>query len=290
MLIIGDAMLDVVGVPDAPVPFVPVELDYVDATIDLHPGGTGVNLALCAVACGYTPVRLLCSLGAGAGAGGVDLAGAFLLDALAPSGVGALTSVTPSAGTGTVFVGYVGDGERIMFGSPGANCAPLSSDAVAAALSALDTTGVLMVSGWMLFRPTTHAAVAQIMSEAAGRGIPVVLDVVPHALHRTVSAAEFDEATKGIVDHISGNAMTFARLLEIDLARASPERVAEHLLHSFTGALVYGSGRYVAEHRTGGSHCGPFPGPSDQGQLRGISDRLLISEVRDHLLAGPPCD
>ncbi|MFF2406345.1 carbohydrate kinase family protein [Streptomyces sp. NPDC058092] len=288
MLVIGDAMLDAVAVSDAPVPFEPAELDYVGATIDLHPGGTGVNLALSAVACGYSPVRLLCSLGAGTGAGGVDAAGALLLDALAPSGVGTLVNVAPGAGTGIVSVGYIGDGKRVMFGSPGANRAPLSPDAVAAALSALDTTGVLVVSGWMLFRPTTRAAVGRIMSEAAGRGIPVVLDVVPHALHRTVSAAEFDKATKGVVDHVAGNALTFARLFAIDVACAAPERVAGHLLGSFAGALVHGGGRYVAAHRTRGARGGPFPGPADQGRLRGMSDRLLVSEVRDHFLTGPP--
>ncbi|MFC7217475.1 carbohydrate kinase family protein [Streptomyces polyrhachis] len=288
MLVVGDAMLDVVAVPDGPVPFEPAELDYVEADIELRAGGTGVNLALAAVARGYAPVHLLCSLGAGTGPGGVDPAGAFLLDALAPSGVHPLVNAASGPGTGTVSVGYVGDGERVMFGSPGANRAPLCERAVAAALSALDSCGVLVVSGWMLFRPSTRGAVGLIMSEAAGRGIPVVLDVVPHRLHRTIRATEFHEATGGAVDYVAGNALTFARLFAVDAAGAAPEPMAGRLLGFFTGALVHGDGRYAVAHRTRGARGGPFPRPADRGGLRGASDRLLVSVVGDHFLDGPP--
>jgi sugar/nucleoside kinase (ribokinase family) len=287
MLVIGDAMLDAVAVPERPVAFEASELDYVDAGIALHPGGTGVNLALAARDHGYAPVRLLCSMGAGTAAPGLDAAGALLLSALAPAGIATIVNTVPGAPTGVVTVGYVGDGDRVMFGSPGANRAPLTPEAQAAALSALDGCGVLLVSGWMLFRAATRAAVGRIMAHAAGRGIPVVLDVVPHALHRTVSGAEFAAATEGIVDHVAGNAMTFARLFGTDPGAAAPEPVAGHLLGSFAGALVHGQGRYVAAHRARGTVGGPFPGPAD-GSLRGMSDRLLVARMRDHFLAGPP--
>jgi len=281
VLVVGDAMLDVVAVSETVAEISVAALDYADAAIGMRAGGTGVNLALEAARTGCTPVHLVCSLGHDTADRSADLAARTVLGELERAGIA--VTVNPAAGrpTGTAVIGYVADGSRIMFGASGANEEPWTDGTAARARGALGSVRALLVSGWMLFRPSTRDDVRRLVRDAARLGVPVVLDVVPHAVHKAVSPEEFARLTAD-VDYVSGSMHTLAGLLPRRPAHDHPKPVVEALLESFAGALTYDdTGAFHLADRSGLSRSGDIPRPDRTASLRGATDRFLVSALGD---------
>jgi sugar/nucleoside kinase (ribokinase family) len=264
--VIGDAMLDVVAVPNTAV----ADLDYAEASISFQPGGSGVNLALAAASAGYNPVLLVCSLGAD------QLANGRIEELLRAAGVRLIANHVVGQPTGVSVVAYLGSGSRMMLAAPGVNSAPFDNGTVAVANSSV--SNILVVSGYMLYRRSTRPAVLEIMGHASDRGAMVVVDLVPHSFHRDIPIAEVREILD-IVDFVAAERNTFASL----------NRFVD-VLSFAKGFLEYEVGAgYRVESRAGAVTTGPLHRPASRLDLRGMTDRLLIAVLHDHLGAIRAC-
>lgn len=267
-MIVGDAMLDVIAEPAGEVR----ELDHIEAAVSFVAGGSGVNLALAAIDAGFTPVSLVCSLGPEV------YANRIIRDELRTAGVELIVNSVLDQPTGVAVVGYLADGSRIMFGSPGANGAPLANQTILAVCGIMPD--VVVVSGYMLFRPSTRESVLAIMRQASRRGVVVVLDLVPHSIHRQISPFEFRNLLS-LVNFVAAERNTLIAFGE----------TIDDLLTEVEGALEYQVGvRFRAVNRNGLCVDGEFSHPSHPRDLRGMTDRLLMSVLREHFLTLPGDD
>jgi sugar/nucleoside kinase (ribokinase family) len=262
ILIIGDAMLDVVAVPETSV----ADLDYAEASISFQAGGSGVNLALAASDAGFDPVSLVCSLGAD------EFANGRIEALLRASNVHMVVNQVADQPTGVSIVAYLGNDSRIMLAAPGVNSAEFANRTVDAACGAI--SDVLVVSGYMLFRRSTRHAVLEIMRHASDRGAMVAVDFVPHSIHREIPMAELRQML-AIVDFVAAEHNTFASLNQF-----------ADVLSFASGFLEYEVGAgYRVESRAGVLATGTLRRPASRLELRGMTDRLLIAILRDHLHA-----
>jgi sugar/nucleoside kinase (ribokinase family) len=259
-------MLDVVAEPKEEEV---ADLDFAEASISFHAGGSGVNLALAATEAGFTTPSLVCSLGKD------HFANSAIRAELDAAGVDLIANMVADQPTGVATIGYVSEVSRIMFAAPGANAAPLNQDTITD-ISRL-RPDVVIVSGYMLSRPSTRDSVLEIMEKAARNGATVVLDLVPHSIHGKITSAQFIQLL-AVVDFLAGDRNTFKAFGES----------ADSLLQHVDGVFEYEvNGRYQAFNRAGQRVEGEFPRPERRAMLRGMTDRLLISLLRDIFLAAP---
>ena len=152
VVVIGDALLDVVARPAGPVRPGADAL----AEIRIGTGGQGANLAVRLARLGGLTVELVCGLGG-------DPAAAIVLDALAADGV-AVSPVTVDA-TGTVVILLDADGERTMLSQRAAFAA-------AAAARIQRVADWIVVSGYLLLE-SDAPALASSLAARAGRRVLV---------------------------------------------------------------------------------------------------------------------
>jgi sugar/nucleoside kinase (ribokinase family) len=281
MTIVGDVMLDIVAIPETPARLDKVTVDYLDAAVNFHPGGTGLNLALAATNAGFAPVHLVCSLG------GPTWVRTLILNRLRAAGAEAIVNTTADARMGIAIIGYLNGQDRVMLGDAGANRLVLSSATVRRACAVLRRSGVLIVSGYTLFRESTAPGVRQIMAAARACGAAVVLDLVPHTVYRTLPPGRF-EALLPNVDYLSADINTLLGLAGaprwpgIGIGRA--RRIVTALLRQVRGLVVYLEDRTYWVVTRLGSHDGALDQPADPRELRGQTDRVLITVLSSHLL------
>lgn len=263
LMVVGDAMLDVVAEPESEY----AGLEYVEVSMAFHAGGSGVNLALAARSMGFSPVWLICSLGASR-----DIANESIKADLEAAGISLIINSAVDSLTGITIIGYLHADSRLLLTAPGANRAPLSESVIAAACSVLPD--VLVVSGYMLFRPSTREGALRIMQEAGKQGTVVVLDLVPHSLHKMITLAEL-YAFLDLTDVAAGAFSTFAAF-GID---------EEALLPHVEGVVAYrpdGAYRFVT--RAGSKVDGEFRDHLQAALPRGMSERLIIRVLREYFL------
>lgn len=282
-LVIGDVMLDVIASPDPPRKLTPEEMDYTDATVKFSVGGTGYCIARAASAEGFSPVRLLHSIGDGTGSD--RWVNETLTIGLNLAGISSVANVVPGGLTGVAVIGYFGASQRMMFGSPGVNTAAFSERVVSTALGYLSSTQVLFVSGYMLSRPTTAPAVQRLMAEAKRRGAVVALDLVPHSIHRVLPDQEFLALLKS-TDLLAGSWSTLAAFG----SRGTPEldatdraTLTDKLLSHVSALLVHVPNQ-CSELRSAEGIGTTFSWPADAtSTVRGHTDRVLVRAARTYL-------
>jgi sugar/nucleoside kinase (ribokinase family) len=177
VIAVGDVMLDVA-----------VDAEELARGGDVHgevvirPGGSATNAAVWAAAEGAR-VRLY-------GRIGDDLAGRLLRAAVEERGVEAALTVDPEARTGSVMVAREA-WERSMVADRGAN-ARLSPDDLPDTLEA----GAVLVSGYLLFHPDSHAAGRAALERARAEHVavdaaswPLLRDLGPGRFLETVAPA-----------------------------------------------------------------------------------------------------
>jgi len=148
VVVVGDALLDIVARPAGPMR----RGADVLAEIRIGTGGQGANLAVRLARLGDLTVELVCGLGG-------DSAAAIVLDALEADGV-TVSPVTVDA-TGTVVILLDADGERTMLSQR----APFAATAEARIQRAADW---MVLSGYLLLEPDAPA-LARSLAARAGR-------------------------------------------------------------------------------------------------------------------------
>ncbi len=149
VVVVGDALLDVVARPAEPMRPGADAL----AEIRIGTGGQGANLAVRLARLGGLTVELVCGLGG-------DPAAAVVLDALEADGV-TVSPVTVDA-TGTVVILLDADGERTMLSQR----APFAAAADARIQRDADWT---VVSGYLLLEPDALALTRSLAARAGRR-------------------------------------------------------------------------------------------------------------------------
>ena len=159
VVVLGDAMADVVALHDAPL----APGTDTPARVRLRPGGSAANVAGWLARAG-AEVTLVCRVGtdplADVALGGLD-------------GVAVAAARDPGRPTGTCVVLVAPDGERTMLPDPGANAALAPAD-VDPGLFA--PGAVLHVAGYALLRPGPRAAARAALALARGAGMRTSLD------------------------------------------------------------------------------------------------------------------
>lgn len=148
MVIVGDALLDVLAAPIGPIQ----PAADVPASVGLAPGGQGANLAVRLARRGIT-VELVCALAD-------DAAGRLLREALAADGVRVTTLAADATGAVIVLVGATG--ERTML-SQRVPLAPRLPDVPPM------TVDWLVVSGYLLIEPGAAGVAATLRRWAPRR-------------------------------------------------------------------------------------------------------------------------
>lgn len=148
VVVVGDALLDVLAVPSAPI----LPRADVPAAVSVAAGGQGANLAVRLARRGVA-VELVCALGD-------DTAGRLLRETLAAEGVH--VRPFPADATGAVIVLVDGEGERTMLSrrvSLSARLPPAPSE----------PPDWLVVSGYLLLEAGSGAAAASLRSWSTHR-------------------------------------------------------------------------------------------------------------------------
>lgn len=259
----GDIAVDVLVTPDEDL----CEGGYTEGSVLLTPGGSGYNLARAGRDNGFAPVSLVCGLGDRR-----SFPARFLAEELRSLGIELISDKTTVEPTGAVLVGYLPDGSRTMVAAPNANRSALSEHVVA--MAGTVRAPFVLVSGYMLFRASTREGTLEIMRQAAARGARVALDIVPHSVNRWLRLEELRSLLEP-VDFLAGEHKTFAAF------GAPPEL----LLDTVRGVLMHTLGDRYHVHTRSGIVEGGFPRPSDATERRGLTDRLLVSTLREHFIA-----
>ena len=163
--VVGDVATDMaMTVPQFPLPGDDVFCDSLRVSV----GGCGGTMAMMLAKLGHRPV-LIASIGD-------DLRGKAALTDLRSAGVDtSLVSVLEGLETHLTVIVVTPDGERTIFGHPGA-----SGTVDPGALERLTDKappGALLVSGYCLYGATRRDFVAKLISKAADLGAPIILDL-----------------------------------------------------------------------------------------------------------------
>lgn len=233
MIVMGDINLDWVAIGNLPFPFTDLKANGVITWSPIRelPGGSGLNFARFARDEGYRPMLL--------GKVGNDLAGRFLEESLADSGIDLRVTRDPSLGTGKAMI--VRDKHEIRFlvnNRENANHA-LSVEDVETNRGIIESCRILYVSGYCIMnRHAPRASATLYAMELAHdpshpKGRLVVFDVVPHRIYEMYSFDEFRELTKK-VDILISEVTTLRRFLglgsqEEKVDRAIAEETVERL-------------------------------------------------------------
>jgi sugar/nucleoside kinase (ribokinase family) len=173
VLVVGDAMIDVVGAVAGTADEV-CAAGHVLGDLRTTTGGTGVVAAVAARAAGVPEVGLWTSVGD-------DPAAATLRALLRREDVVDLLRSDPARPTGTV-VCLEFTGQRLLVANPGANSAVSPGGPDPNVLEFARGTDVLYVSGYSLQFPERAAQVARLVDLVRDNGGSVMLDLVPHRI------------------------------------------------------------------------------------------------------------
>jgi sugar/nucleoside kinase (ribokinase family) len=164
VVVLGEVMLDVVAVHDAPL----AVASDTPARISMRPGGAGANTAAWLARAGVD-VTLVARVGD-------DAAATLALGAL--RGVELRVGVDPKLPTGTCIVLVAPGGERTMLPDPGANTALTFWGAA----DLFAEGAILHVSGYSLMRPGSRGAALEAMARARDAGMRISVDPASAAL------------------------------------------------------------------------------------------------------------
>ena len=288
ILVVGDIMLDVLATPAPPRAVDPTQTNHIDGSVSLKVGGAGLQLASTAAHGAWDPVFLLHA----SASDGDEIATAVrsrALHILQETGISSIESITrTTAGPSVTVINYLGADRRIMFAAPGANTLPYTDTAIAAAIEALDKVGALFISGYTVFRPGTRSQVLTLADAARVRGVPIALDVVPHAVASRVPREQFMEAV-GASDFVVAELNTLLRAAGMDAWPMSGPDVVDAVLEQYLqlsdGLLVMSSYldyRFVT--RDGEQLAGSIEGPRDASMRRGRSEAAQLQILKEHFL------
>ena len=197
---------------------------HVRASVAWRPGGTGAAVAAAARALDVADVRLVGKVGRDAHEPRrSDLGGRHVLEWLEGLGVHLAVTLCAEAPTGTVMISFFGEDARIMVADAGANRTFCNDDLLPSIRDAVATSEVFFVSGYALTVPERAAAVDALMELVRTRGGLVVLDVVPHQIHREIAPGQFEAMLRN-VDFLVSEVATLGRLLFS--SRTEAEQVA----------------------------------------------------------------
>jgi sugar/nucleoside kinase (ribokinase family) len=223
VIVVGDLMLDVAV--DSPALATGGD---VHGTVLARPGGSGANAAVWAAHSGAR-VRFH-------GRVGDDVTGRVLRDAMTGHGVEAALVVAPGERTGCLLAMRV-NGERSMVADRGAN-ATVSPDELPATLKA----GAVLVSGYLLFHPTSEPAGLAAL-ERARAGV-VAVEASSWPLVEAYGASRFLEATAAATLLLANEdeARSLTRLDAEAAAKELSDRYAAVCVKLGEAGVLYASG------------------------------------------------
>jgi sugar/nucleoside kinase (ribokinase family) len=194
VVVIGDAAVDVVARPSAPLVFG----DDVRSTITTTPGGAAANTAAWLAFLGAS-VTLVSRIGD-------DPAGELLRRSLTAAGVRCAFTVDPSAATGCVVALVDPDGQRTMMSDRGANARLAPADVDPAVLAG---AAHLHLSGYVLLDASSRPAGIAALGLARAAGLTTSVD--PQSAAMIDDPRAFVELLRG-VDLVLPNADELAAL------------------------------------------------------------------------------
>jgi len=217
VLVVGDAMLDVIVRPTAPM----APTSDTPANVRISRGGAAANVAV-ALASSTTAVVYV-------GVIGDDVFGSMFVDDLERHGVTARLASVPGS-TGVVVALVAADGQRSMLTDRGVN-ALLDVGAIRSALD--EPFDHLHVSGYTLLDERTRAAGTSAIALAGERAVTTSVDACSVGPLATVTVPTFLEACAGAT-------MLFANEEEARLLADTDDvyRAASRLAHHFDEVLV----------------------------------------------------
>jgi sugar/nucleoside kinase (ribokinase family) len=227
VVIVGDVMLDVTV--DAPALATGGD---VHGTVLARPGGGGANAAVWAAASGAR-VRFH-------GRVGDDVTGRALAESLRERGVEAVLTVDDHVRTGTLFVARL-EGERSMVSDRGANARVSAAD-----LPEVLEAGAVLVSGYLLFHPSSEPAGIAALRRA--RADHVAIEASSWPLVEAYGADRFLEATAAATVLLANEAEAHALTgLETEAAAAALARRFPMVCVKLgpAGALLLSNGRLI---------------------------------------------
>ncbi len=181
VVVVGDVINDIIVRPRRPLE---VGTDT-PSHIERSAGGSGANQAAW-IGAQQVLVRFAGRVGAPDAANHSE--------ALQQLGVETWLGVDLELATGTIVVLVSADGERSMFTDRGANRRLAATDVPT---RLLDNAGLLHVSAYPLFEPSTRSAVLQLWAAALDAGVPTSVDPASLAGLRDVGRDPFFEWTSG---------------------------------------------------------------------------------------------
>jgi len=181
VVVVGDVINDIIVRPRGPVQ---VGTDT-QSHIEHSAGGSGANQAAW-IGAQHTLVRFAGRVGAHDAA--------YHTEALEQLGVETWLGVDHELATGTIVVLVSPDGERSMFTDRGANRRLEVTDLPT---RLLENAGLLHVSAYPLFEPSTRSTVRRLWAAARDAGVPTSVDPASLAGLRDVGPEPFFEWTSG---------------------------------------------------------------------------------------------
>lgn len=269
MLVMGDAMVDVVGAIPGLTADQVCAAGHVHADLGTRPGGTGVVAAVAAREAGVPEVGLWTSVGADAAAGTVR-------ETLRRNGIADLMRIDPDHPTGTVVCLDLDGEQRLMVASPGANPEVGPDGPGELVLDFAARSDVCYVSGYALRFPDRAAQIERLIDRVRGSGGTVVLDLVPHRIETMVPGLRRVLAR---TDVIVGEENTFRRVFGIGAER-DVEWLAGHVLERHRLAVIRTSNETELRASSGNlvwAVTGYDSAPA--GQRAGFLDRRAVRVV-----------
>ena len=268
VVVVGDLMTDTVAHAALPL----AKGSDTPATVSMHGGGSGANIAAWLAADGGEVAFV--------GRRGADIAGRNRDMELMGYGVDARLVMDPDRPTGTCVVMVTHKGDHTMMSDPGANAA-LHPDDLPKDLFAPGAH--LHMSGYTMLNEGSRAAALAAFGHAGRAGMTISVDGASSAPLERVGAEPFLEMTNGVTLLIV-NADQAAVLT----GREDPESAA-HVLTAWYPEVVVKLGRRRGAVRERPSRPGPVPRPArrdvrgrDRGRgrlLRRFPPRLAGQEA-----------
>jgi sugar/nucleoside kinase (ribokinase family) len=275
VLVVGDVMVDVVGVVPGLTADEACAAGHVQADLDTRPGGAGLVAALAAREAGVPEVGLWTSVGA-------DASAETVRETMRRNGVDDLMRIDPDHPTGTVVCLELDGGQRLMVASPGANPVVCSGGPEEPVLGYAGGTDLLYVSGYVLRFPDRAAQVERLIDRVRGNGGLMLLDLVPH---RIDAQAPGLRRVLDRTDVIVGEENTFRRVFGVGADR-DVGWLAGHVLERHRLALIRTSNetelRASAHGRTwADTGYGAVPAEARAGYLDRRAVRVVCGWLAD---------
>jgi sugar/nucleoside kinase (ribokinase family) len=218
IVVVGDAALDLVALPDGPIP----HGGDVRAKMRLASGGSGANTALWLASLGAEPT-LIARIGN-------DPGGRLLRAELEAAGVRCAFAVDERAATCCVVVLVDPDGQRSMLADRGANARFSPADIDREVLAGASH---LHLSGYVLLDPTSRPAGLAALAGAKAAGLTTSVD--PQAASLITDPAAF-------LDDVRGVDLLLPNTEELVALTGSPDPLAAKELLATVGAVAVTAG------------------------------------------------